>query len=58
VGGLTSLEMMEIVRAIDVNLAGMEVVEVSPPYDVSELTSMLAANLLYEGMSVLAKKVA
>lgn len=56
VGGLTSLEMMEIVRALDVDLAGMEVVEVSPPYDVSELTSMLAANLLYEGMSVLAKK--
>jgi len=56
VGGLSSLEMMEIVRGLDVDLAGMEVVEVSPPYDVSELTSMLAANLLYEGMSVLAKK--
>ena len=56
VGGLTSLEIMEIVRALDVDLAGMEVVEVSPPYDMSELTSMLAANLLYEGMSVLAKK--
>jgi len=57
VGGLSSLEIMEIVRAINVDLAGMEVVEVSPPYDVSELTSMLAANLLYEGMSVLAKRL-
>ena len=57
VGGLSSLEVMEIVRGLDVDLAGMEVVEVSPPYDVSELTSMLAANLLYEGMSVLAKKL-
>jgi agmatinase len=56
VGGLTSLEIMEIVRDLDIDLAGMEVVEVSPPYDLSELTSMLAANLLYEGMSVLAKK--
>ncbi len=56
VGGLSSFEIMEIVRAINVDLAGMEVVEVSPPYDVSELTSMLAANLLYEGMSVLAKR--
>ena len=55
VGGLSSFEIMEIVRGIDVELAGMEVVEVSPPYDVSELTSMLAANLIYEGMSVLAK---
>ncbi len=56
VGGLSSLEIMEIVRGVDVDVAGMEVVEVSPPYDVSELTSMLAANLLYEGMSVLARK--
>jgi agmatinase len=56
VGGLSSFEIMEIVRGIDVDLAGMEVVEVSPPYDVSELTSMLAANLIYEGMSVLAKQ--
>lgn len=57
VGGLLSVELIELVRGLDVDLAGMEVVEVSPPYDVSELTSMLAANLLYEGMSVLAKKL-
>ncbi len=57
VGGVSSLEVMEIVRGLDLDLAGMEVVEVSPPYDVSELTSMLAANLIYEGMSVLAKKI-
>jgi agmatinase len=56
VGGLSSYEIMDIVRGLDLDLAGMEVVEVSPPYDVSELTSMLAANLIYEGMSVLAKK--
>jgi len=55
VGGLSSLELMELVRELNLDLAGMEVVEVSPPYDVSELTSMLAANLIYEGMSVLAK---
>jgi arginase family enzyme len=36
---------------------GMDVVEVSPPYDVSEITSMLAANVLYEGMSVLAARL-
>ena len=57
VGGLSSFEIIEIVRGLDIDLAGMEVVEVSPPYDVSELTSMLAANLIYEGMSVLAKKL-
>jgi agmatinase len=57
VGGLSSFEVMEIVRAFDFDIVGMEVVEVSPPYDVSELTSMLAANLLYEGMSVLSKRI-
>jgi agmatinase len=57
VGGLTSLDLMQLIRAFDIDLAGMEVVEVSPPYDVSELTSMLAANLIYESMSVLAKRL-
>lgn len=56
VGGLTSLDLVRLVRLMRLDLAGMDVVEVSPPYDVSELTSMLAANLLYEGMSVLARK--
>jgi agmatinase len=57
VGGLTSLEVLRTIREMDIDLAGMEVVEVSPPYDVSELTSMLAANLIYEGMSILAKNI-
>lgn len=56
-GGLTSLELMEFVRSMGLDLAGFDVVEVSPPYDVSELTSLLAANLVYEGMSVLSKKL-
>jgi len=34
-------------------IIGFDVVEVSPPYNVSEITSMLAANIIYEGMSVL-----
>jgi agmatinase len=55
VGGLSSFEAMELVRSLETEMVGFEVVEVSPPYDTSELTSMLAANLLYEGMSVLAK---
>lgn len=55
-GGLTSLEVMELVRAMKVDLAGFDLVEVSPPYDVSELTSLLAANLIYEGMSVLSRR--
>ena len=55
VGGLTSLEVMRLIRSFNLDLAGFDVVEVSPPYDVSELTSMLAANLIYEAMSVYSK---
>ena len=57
VGGFTSREMLELVRGlIGINLIGFDVVEVSPPYDNAELTALLAANLLYELTSVVAKK--
>lgn len=55
VGGLTSFEILEIIRSFDFSIIGFDVVEVSPPYDVSEITSMLGANIIYEGLSVLAK---
>jgi agmatinase len=57
VGGLTSFEILEIVRSFNFDIVGFDVVEVSPPYDTSEITTMLAANILYEGASVLAKKM-
>jgi agmatinase len=57
VGGLSSYELLELIRSMELDLAGFDVVEVSPPYDLSELTSMLGANALYEGMSLLAKKL-
>jgi agmatinase len=54
VGGLASFEVIELIRAMRFKkLVGFDVVEVSPPYDLSELTTMLASNLIYEGMSVL-----
>ncbi len=54
VGGLSSFEIIEIIRQLRFKkLVGFDVVEVSPPYDLSELTTMLAANIIYEGMSVL-----
>jgi agmatinase len=56
VGGLTSYEAMEMIRGLNVNIVGFDVVEVAPSYDVSEVTSMLAANLIYEAMSVKAKR--
>jgi len=54
VGGLTSIQALEIVRGCKgLNLVGCDLVEVSPPYDVSANTSQLAANLLYEMLCVL-----
>ena len=49
IGGLTGAQGIEIIRgAFGTNLVGADVVEVSPPYDVSGNTSLLAANLLFE----------
>jgi agmatinase len=33
----------------------MDLVEVAPPYDHGEIAALLAANLIYEFLSVLAK---
>ena len=49
VGGLSSFQILELVRSlIGQDLVGADLVEVSPPYDNGEITSLLAANLLYE----------
>ena len=49
VGGLSSPQILELVRSLQgLNIVGCDLVEVSPPYDSGEITSLLAANLLYE----------
>jgi guanidinobutyrase len=54
VGGLSSAQALELVRALrGLPLVGADLVEVSPPYDSAELTSLLAANLLYEILCLL-----
>jgi guanidinobutyrase len=53
-GGLTSPQAFEIVRGCrGLNIVGGDLVEVSPPYDNSGITAMLAANLLYEMLCTL-----
>jgi guanidinobutyrase len=48
-GGLTTPQGLEIIRGMyGTNLIGADLVEVSPPYDTSGNTSLLAANLLFE----------
>ena len=55
VGGFTSRQMLQLVRGLrGLNLVGYDLVEVSPPYDHSDITAILAANLTFEFLSLLA----
>jgi len=56
VGGLTAYEALGLVRGLrGLDLVGADVVEVAPPYDgPGAITGLLAANLLFELLSVLA----
>src|SRR5215510_12963702 len=54
VGGLSSAQIIDLVRSLrGLNIVGCDLVEVSPPYDNGEITSLLAANLLFELLCVL-----
>ena len=52
-GGLSSREMLFAARRIgmEMNLVGMDMVEVSPAYDHAELTSYLANRIVLEALS-------
>ena len=56
VGGFTSHQAVQLVRGLaGTKLVGSDVVEVSPPFDgPGQITSLLAANLVFEILSVLA----
>ncbi|HEY6056443.1 MAG TPA: agmatinase [Candidatus Limnocylindrales bacterium] len=57
-GGLLPRELLRAVRQVvsAVELAGMDVVEVSPPYDHAETTAMAANRAVLEAISALAVK--
>jgi agmatinase len=49
VGGISSAQALQLVRCLrGLKLVGCDLVEVSPPYDSQEITSLLAANLIFE----------
>jgi len=55
VGGFTSSEALRVVRGLrDLDLVGFDIVEVLPQYDPSQITALLAANLVYEFISLIA----
>ena len=56
-GGLTSRELLATLRALDgVRLVGADVVEVAPAYDHAELTTIVAANVVYELVALFARQ--
>ncbi len=61
VGGFTSSEALRVVRGMKgLDLVGFDLVEVLPQYDPSRITALLAANIVYEFISLIAlrKKLA
>ncbi len=58
VGGLSSYQILQLVRGMrGLNIVGFDLVEVSPPYDHGDITSILAANLAFEFISLLALRI-
>ena len=54
IAGLTVPQALQIIRGTKgLNLVGGDLVEVSPPYDTTGNTALLAANLVYEMLCVL-----
>lgn len=52
-GGLTTNQALQIIRGlVDVELIGMDLVEVAPDYDVSQITSLAGAHLAYDYLGV------
>lgn len=59
IGGYTPAEAQRMLRGLKgLNLVGADVVEVSPPFDPSGGTALVAANLMFEILCLLADSVA
>ena len=57
-GGLTARQLLDSVRRIayELPVVGMDVVEVSPPYDHAEITSFLANRVVLEALTGIARR--
>ena len=56
-GGLSSAQALQILRSLrGLNLVGMDLVEVSPPYDHAEITSLLGAFIAYDFIALYAAR--
>lgn len=58
IGGLTTIEAQSLIRGLrGINLVGADVVEVSPPFDSSGNTALVAATIMYEILCIMAEVV-
>ena len=58
IGGLTTIEAQTLIRGLlGINLVGSDVVEVSPPFDSSGNTALVAATIMYEILCIMAEVV-
>ncbi|MGO1297002.1 MAG: agmatinase [Vibrio sp.] len=49
IGGLTSDKVLKVIRELrHINMIGLDITEVSPPYDTSDITSLAAATIALE----------
>jgi agmatinase len=57
-GGLTARQLLDSVRRIayELPVVGMDVVEVSPPYDHADITSFLANRVVLEALTGIARR--
>ncbi|HEY0166056.1 MAG TPA: agmatinase [Jatrophihabitans sp.] len=57
-GGLTSRQLLDAVRRIcyELPVVGIDLVEVSPPYDHADITSFLANRVVLESLSAIARR--
>jgi agmatinase len=57
IGGLFTWQVRAILRRLQgLRFAGMDVVEVSPPYDVAEITALAAATIAWDYIALLAPR--
>jgi agmatinase len=57
-GGLTARQLLDAVRRIcyELPVVGIDLVEVSPPYDHADITSFLANRVVLESLSAIARR--
>jgi agmatinase len=57
-GGLTGRQLLDAVRrcCYELPVVGVDVVEVAPPYDVSDVTAYLGNRVVLEALSAIARR--